>query len=137
MEGKRKSETGFTLIEVLIALLVLSVGLLAMNTMQVMAVRTNTVASSMTTANSLAQGMVDRFRSDPSNVANFAASTTIDLVGWQAQVANALPSGQGTVAVAPIPTNLNRVTVTVSWKLFDPDANPANRNRSVVLTTIM
>ncbi len=137
MQKTRRKESGFTMIEVLISLAIFSFALLAIASMQIMSIRTNSVAASMTTANILAQSMIDRIHSDPSNVTNFAASPTINLNGWQAEVANNLPEGLGAVAVAPVSLNSNRVRVTVSWKQCDSDPDPNNKNHQVVLTTIM
>nr|WP_320049081.1 prepilin-type N-terminal cleavage/methylation domain-containing protein [uncultured Desulfuromonas sp.] len=56
---------GFSLIEALIAIVVISVGLLALGTMQIGAMKANTLAQSRTIAVSLAQSQLDFLRTLP------------------------------------------------------------------------
>lgn len=53
---------GFTLIEVMIALVILAVGLLALATMQIVSIRANAFSSEMTYATMLAQSRFEQFR---------------------------------------------------------------------------
>lgn len=53
---------GFTLIEVMIALVILAVGLLALATMQIVSVRTNAFSSEMTYATMLAQQQLETLK---------------------------------------------------------------------------
>jgi len=53
-EAKRKSEQGFTLIEVMVAIVILTVGLLAVGTMQISAIRGNFMSGNTSIALSLA-----------------------------------------------------------------------------------
>jgi type IV pilus assembly protein PilV len=57
-----QSKEGFTLIEVMIALVILSVGLLALATMQIVAIRTNAFSTEMTYATMLAQSQFEEFK---------------------------------------------------------------------------
>ncbi len=57
-----ENEKGFTLIEVLIAMVILTVGILAMMTMQTRAVTANYRASTMTRASSVAAEQMERFQ---------------------------------------------------------------------------
>ena len=56
---------GFTLLEVLIALLVFSLGLLGLAGLMIMSVKTNHSAYLRTQATFLAESMADRMRADP------------------------------------------------------------------------
>jgi type IV pilus assembly protein PilV len=60
----KKFNAGFTLLEVLVAVLVLSFGLLGIAGLLLATVQNNTVASQRTTATFLAQDMADRIRSN-------------------------------------------------------------------------
>jgi len=62
-ESPRVHEKGFTLIEALIALFVLTVGVLVMMTLQTTSIRSNYRASTMTRASSVAAGQLERLRS--------------------------------------------------------------------------
>ena len=57
-----KTDRGFTLIEVLIAMLILTVGIMAMMTMQVKAVTTNYRASAMTVASAGVASQLEVFQ---------------------------------------------------------------------------
>ena len=59
---KLRHEEGFSLIEVLVALTILSVGLLGLAMFQVTAIKGNAIASKWTVATELAQDRLERFR---------------------------------------------------------------------------
>jgi prepilin-type N-terminal cleavage/methylation domain-containing protein len=59
---KLQGKEGFSLIEVLVALVILAVGLLALAMFQVTAIRGNAVASKWTIATQLSQDRLERFR---------------------------------------------------------------------------
>jgi type IV pilus assembly protein PilV len=69
MPGKisiqKKRQCGFTLLEVLIALLVLSIGLLGLAALQTIGLRSNTMASFRTQATQIAYDIADRIRANP------------------------------------------------------------------------
>jgi type IV pilus assembly protein PilV len=64
----RNKQQGFTLLEVLIALLVLSIGLLGLAALQTTGLRSNEMASMRTTATQLAYDISDRMRANPAGV---------------------------------------------------------------------
>ncbi len=122
-------QTGFTLIEVLIAVIVLSIGLLGLAGLQSTGLRNSHDAYVRTLAATLANDMADRIRANMAgfnaghydNTAAYSANcenntgctpqqmAQYDTFLWQ-QNLGALPSGQGNVA-----TNGALVTVTVRW----------------------
>lgn len=55
-----KNNQGFTLIEALIAMLVLAIGILALNTMQISSIRGNTTANKLTEVSTLAGNCYER-----------------------------------------------------------------------------
>jgi type IV pilus modification protein PilV len=63
--SEQKRERGFTLIEIMIAIAVFSIGVLAIATMQTKAVQGNAHAKRITTAGTWAQDKVERFISLP------------------------------------------------------------------------
>jgi len=133
-----KTNSGFTLIEVLIAMLVLAVGLLGLAGMQATGIRNNLSAYNRSLATQLAYDMADRMRSNVADAGTFGASTYItllptaaaaqgsctavagacttaqmaqqDLFEWNQNLAN-LPIGFGAIAVDAN----NLFTITVNW----------------------
>lgn len=124
-----KEQSGSTLIEVLIAVLVLSVGLVGMATLQFNAVRLNHDALLRSHATSLAQDIADSLRANPGaaingdyNIALAAAAPTnpasianIDLARWKANLAAVLPAGDGSIVQQGATPGGNEFTVTVCW----------------------
>ncbi len=100
MAGRRiQGKEGFSLIEVLVSLAILSVGLLALALFQVTAIQGNAIASKWTTATQLSQDRLERFRHVQwstivsSNAAGFNTGT------MQPVYAN-LPAAQGDSTVS-------------------------------------
>jgi len=69
-----KNNSGFTLIEVLIAMLVLAVGLLGLAGLQAVSLRNNLSAYNRTQATQLAYDMADRMRANVADTSNLATS---------------------------------------------------------------
>ena len=102
-------QRGFTLLEVLIALLVLSIGLLGLAALQTTGLRSNHMASMRTTSTHLAYDISDRMRANPAGVAadeyvlvGSAAPTAgtsvaaLDLTAWYNAVTD-LPGGRSSI----------------------------------------
>lgn len=66
---KKKSNGGFTLLEVLISMVVLAVGLFGLAGLQVMSVRSNTSAYYRSIASMMAYDIMDRMRANPVGLA--------------------------------------------------------------------
>jgi len=120
---------GMTLIEVLISLLVMSVGILGLVTLQAASISYNAGANHRSHATVLAYDMADRMRAnraaaldgdydiafqDPTPVCaapNLVGDiATQDISSWRSAIACRLPSG-----TASIGRNGIEVTLTVSW----------------------
>ena len=133
--GTKHSENkqqGFTLLEVLIALLVLSIGLLGLAALQTTGLRSNEMASMRTTATMLAYDISDRMRANPQGTTNGeyekplsnpvpdctsancspAELAAFDLSQWKTALAQ-LPGGQGDISQAVSSPLIN--TITVRW----------------------
>src|SRR5688572_11994604 len=104
-----KSEEGFTLIETMIALVVLSVGLVALAGLQISAIRGNTLSKRMTTAVSIANARVEQIKNMP--YANIQSESLT-----QVTESNMNFTRQVTVANDNPLTNTKMVNVTVTWK---------------------
>jgi type IV pilus assembly protein PilV len=125
-----KSERGFTLLEVLIALLVLAIGLLGLAALQTTGLRSNTMATSRTHATQLTYDISDRMRAnvagsyntDPNNV----VQNTVDGYGM-ASCPNPLPDPLPDAPALPDPLaladyDLNRWCSAVVGMLPSGDA---------------
>lgn len=78
----QKADAGFTLIEVVVALSIFSVGLLSIAGMQGTAIRANSRANTLSVATSIAQGVLEEILAHDSDASLFAsdvANVTWDL----------------------------------------------------------
>jgi len=119
-----------SLIEVLVALLVLSIGLLGLAALQTVSLQGGQSAYYRTQASNLAYEVSDFARVNRSVV--LATCNLPILAGWTNFVGNQLPAGALTAAVSDCA--IGEVTVTVSWnesRLADAVAG----SESVVVTT--
>jgi type IV pilus assembly protein PilV len=123
---------GYSLIEILVSIVVISVGLLGMATLQTRGIRFSQDAYLRSIASSQAYEMLDRMRANPDGVSNgsydfsggmpssapsCAASTCSsndsalrDGFQWNQNIAALLPSGQGAISLAG-----GNYTITISW----------------------
>ncbi len=122
---KIKHLNGFTLLEVLIALLILSIGLLGLAALQANSLKINHGALLRTQATFLTYDMMDRLRANRTAAldgqCDIAMGATIsgtsmcavDVTDWQDIFVGALlPSGQGLIDCS---TTTNVCVVTVQW----------------------
>lgn len=122
----RAGQGGFTMVEVLIAVLVLSIGLIGLASLQGVALQFNNSAYLRSQATNLAYDMADRVRANRRAAINGAAYNLAvadatpavgtlaetDLNEWRTALQNSLPAGTGGVAVNAVDNNL---TVIVCW----------------------
>lgn len=158
-----KKQCGFTLLEVLIALLILSIGLLGLASLQTNGLRSNQMASMRTTATQLAYNIADRMHANPVGVdaqdyviavsdvdpviATDCESTTCtslqmatyDLSQWRSAI-NTLPGGSSSITRTVTGTVVTH-TITVFWDEYrygisgtDCGADPAVDLRCMSLT---
>lgn len=129
---------GFTLIEVMIAMVILAVGLLGLAGLQATGLRNNKSAYNRSQATQLAYDMSDRIRANSINARNFASSIYVtvdpedadekvncttqtgtcspadmaenDLFEWSRDLTASIPSGTGMIEVSGTVYN-----ITVTW----------------------
>lgn len=128
----RKNDTGFTLVEMLVALVVLTIGLLGVAALQVQAMRYNTDAYLRTQATTLAYDIADRMRANKesanlglygyaaapaatapdcnANPCTGAEMALFDMSSWHATLALRLPTPSASIASVG-----NTHTITIRW----------------------
>lgn len=135
----RRQQAGFSLIEVLIALLVLSLGLLGLAFLQVLNVRYTSSAEHRTMATNLASEVIDMMRSNPRHVVVYnrlnegfftgytvpaggcsklgdAEATALkNLERWRCDVVSQLPGGVGKVTILGNDNIGYTATVDLIW----------------------
>jgi len=146
IKHSRNKQQGFTLLEVLIALLILSIGLLGLAALQTTGLRSNEMASMRTTSTMLAYDISDRMRANPQGFADGdyvidsgpvtgtvtdciagvctpAQMATFDLDQWKDAI-DRLPGGQGDITQTAGPPLVH--TITVRWDQNRTDATGLN-----------
>jgi type IV pilus assembly protein PilV len=133
-----RRQRGFSLIEVLIAILVLAIGLLGMANMQASGMRSTHGAYLRTQATILADDILDSMRANvtAARAGNYdilftgaGTAGTIagdDLVLWKANLLAMLPAGNGQITTAG-----SDVTVEIAWTGLRQDETA---NQAVVVT---
>ncbi|TAL47466.1 MAG: type IV pilus modification protein PilV [Methylovulum sp.] len=135
--------TGFTLVEVLIAMLVLAVGLLGLAGLQATSLGSNQSAYNRSQATQFAYDLADRMRANVAAMATYTAILPLgnaqakpnclttpgcspanmaenDLFEWNSAITSTLPSGVGAIAVAS-----GVFTITITWD-DDRDGDDSN-----------
>jgi type IV pilus assembly protein PilV len=114
---------GFTLIEILIALAIFSIGILGVAKLQLWNVKNNTTGNITTIATMMARAKIDEQKGKSLSEMSNGVEHNID--------ANGEPGGifNRDCTVLPLGLTQSQIDVTVSWKR-------RGQNRSVVLTTI-
>lgn len=123
-----KNNNGFTIIELLVAVTILAIGLLALAGLQVTSIKGNNHANTISQATALAQEQVELIRNMPYTAVVYPPVPPNQLV--EADI-NGTIYTRTTLVENNIPMNdLKRVTVTVSW-------TSRGQNRQVQLRTIV
>ncbi len=138
--GKR-SQQGFTLIEVMIAVLIMGIGLLGFAMLQTMSVRFAQSANHRSQATNLAYGMLDQMRTNRIAATQYAGSYTGTATGcaptgavnaaafrtvWQCRLQSSLGAGSS----ADVTYAAGVATVSITWGDERWTANP---NRTFVV----
>lgn len=123
-------QSGFTLLEVLVAMLVLAIGLLGLAGLMASSMRNNLSASHRTQATWMAYDIVDRMRSNRAGAVTGGYATAMgtaatcstafptgtipaqDIAAWKNQLACSLPAGNGSIAVD---TATRVATILIQW----------------------
>jgi prepilin-type N-terminal cleavage/methylation domain-containing protein len=109
-----KGTRGFTLVEVLIAMVVLAIALMGLATLQVRCIRSNDLANRTTQATNLAQVELERLLFEVALGVSHAAGTTFD------------PGNP-----VSMPADDDGAIFTRSWTITDDDPVPASRTIKV------
>jgi type IV pilus assembly protein PilV len=140
----KRPAKGFTLIEILVALVVLSIGLLGVAALQLNSLRNNHSSAMRTQATFLAYDIIDRMRANRQDaldglyVTNFGDEASeednvaaADIAAWKQNIASTLPAidndGTAEVADGAIVQNGNIFTVTIRWADWDDASGPGLR----------
>ena len=125
-------QSGFTLLEILVAMLVLAIGLLGLAGLMTSSMRNNLSATHRTQATWMAYDIVDRMRANRTSAVTGGYVTAMgtapacsaappaatlpvrdqDIAAWKSQLACALPAGNGSIAVD---TATRVATILIQW----------------------
>jgi type IV pilus assembly protein PilV len=134
----RQVQNGFTLLEVMIAVLILGIGLLGLAHLQITSLKHNQSAEFRTQASVLASDMLDRMRANQSAAqnGNYAIALNAnppnntdtvadaDIAAWLQQIVVVLPQGDGAINCNAFdPAEAFVCDVTVSWTEVQEDDN--------------
>lgn len=121
-----KSESGFTLLELLVAITILAIGLMATVTMQATSIRVNGFAQRTTSSSAVARAAMDELTSRPGADAIFQAAQANMVFDLDLQSAATTRTVQGitysarltitpnaVIGGAPV-TNLSRIDLTIT-----------------------
>lgn len=127
----KSKQTGFTLIEILVTILIFSIGLLGLAALQSTALKSNHSAYQRSQAIFLAYDMIDRMRANKNMAiagnydialganppgADLTDLSVTDLRDWLNNFVEVLlPSGQGSIACQSPAANVGICTVVLSW----------------------
>jgi type IV pilus assembly protein PilV len=119
---RKSRQNGASLVEVLVALLLLSIGLLGVAGLQINALQVNRSAHVRSQASVLAYYIADRMRANRDSALgggyNLAFGATpsgatmnmVDLANWKAEITNTLPAGDADLLITG-----NIVRIRVRW----------------------
>lgn len=118
----------FTLIEVVIAMLLLAIGLLALFALQIRSIRSNAFSNCLTVATSLARNQIEDLRAKSwEDIADGLVTETLRDTDSATGATRMVFTRQRAVETEPS-GRLKKVTVTVSWR-------QAGRPHQVVVST--
>lgn len=120
---KRLTHHGFSLIEVLISMVIISIGLLGAMALQVTSLKEGQVSNYRDNATLIAQSALDAIRANRANAANYAITasaaaptgtsiTAVDLQSFKNSAAELLPSGEGSITVS---AGTSTATINLQW----------------------
>lgn len=137
-EGGKHAQEGMTLIEVLVALVILTVGLLGAAAIQLNALKYTDSSRMTSQASFIAYDMMDRIRANsgadytgtPPTAGNLNVARDQDLYDFTTNIVNF----GGATATGTVTLSQRVYTITITWD-DSRAANTANSRRSFVLTS--
>jgi type IV pilus assembly protein PilV len=122
--GHLENRKGFTLLEVMIALVILAVGLLGLASLQIMAIKSNSYGQQMTVASTMAQNQLEQLRRTTGTLTSGGDSVTDQNGIAYTRIWTVTPNSPQTGA--------STVVITISW------TGPAGTGaRSINIRTII
>jgi len=121
-ENRKRAEQGFTLVEALVAMLVLTFGLIAITNLFIVAAGSNTVANHSTAAAAQAAEVMERLKAVDFNTLQANGDLDNDI-----GTANCNPDVDANGCMAPTQYNMRRSIdgvgyIKVRWKITNPGA---------------
>jgi type IV pilus assembly protein PilV len=118
--GQRRLSSGIALIEALVAILILTIGILGLVGLQASMTRAQSSAKYRADAAYLSSELIGALWADRPNLANYATTpaapcTYQRCLDWVNKVTSGLPNGAGQLAVSPS----GAVGLTVTWSVAD------------------
>jgi type IV pilus assembly protein PilV len=110
----RKLQQGVMLLEALVAILIFTLGIIALMGLQAASISQVSQAKYRTDASYLANQIIGKMWVDQANLASYTSAGAAGRLDWDALVAKSLPSGAGVIGVVG-----RQVTVTINWKQPD------------------
>lgn len=141
-------QSGFTMLEVLVALLVLAIGLLGLAGLMASSMRNNLSASHRTQATWMAYDIIDRMRANREGAVTGDYATPMgagavcsaavpagtvsaqDIAAWKNQLACSLPAGNGSIDVN---AGTRAATILIQWN--DSRGNQGLANQTFKVET--
>ncbi|HET8869192.1 MAG TPA: pilus assembly protein PilV [Aquabacterium sp.] len=121
LHHQRRAVQGFVLMDVLVSILLFSVGVLALVGLQAAMTRSQTESKVRADASYLASELLGQMWGDINSLSSYSTTGCASLARckeWQDRVANSLPQGSGTVSTD---ASTGDVTVTISWTMPNGD----------------
>lgn len=118
----KAAQSGFSLIELLISLLIFSVGILGLASMQITSMRMVLDAQQYFSASLLASAISNQLQ---------ASGSTQGAEFWTQQVSESLPSG-----LALIESSASNYRVTLSWNSSEDHARQQGNRRSQLVSSV-
>jgi type IV pilus modification protein PilV len=117
LRNTMRKQHGFTLIEVMIAVVILAVGLLALMAMQIVSIKANAFSSEMTYSTMLAQEQLETLKNLPFTDADLTETETSGVPHELSSVSDD-KGGSYTVKwdVEDTTADMKTITLTVEWK---------------------
>jgi type IV pilus assembly protein PilV len=134
-----RTQRGFTLIEILVTVVLISVGLLGVAALQLTTLRANQESYARSQAGVLAADILDRMRANPMAFRARAYNVTFngtgtattragaDLSAWQTAINSTLP-GDAADAAGQIQSDGRIVTITIQWRERAEGTGAANQD---------
>ena len=123
--GRDKNPGGFTLVEIMVAIVVLAVGLLSFFALNVAIIKSNVSAKMVSAATNLAQEKIENIKNTDYSLIVDATETNIGL--------NSAFTRTTSVQTDVPQSNMKTITVTVSWQEMKPFKS--QKVHSISLTT--